>query len=124
MRHATATAVANKSEAEREKVATAMSHSVGTQQLYYKMKKGRRDAVEGYRVMEEVQREEGSGRGPGKRTPFTKEENEVVSQYFNHHLSVGTEPAISECRDFLEQHPLQRTAKQVRDKVRTLLRRK
>ena len=123
-RHAVATAISEKSEIEREKVATAMSHSVQTQQLYYKMNKGRRDAVEGYRVMEEVRREGGSGRGSGKRTPFTHEESEAISEYFDQHLSTGSEPAISECRAFLENHPLQRTPKQIRDKVRTLLRRK
>ena len=61
-RHAAATAVAEKSAVERTKVATAMLCSVRTQELYYQMKKGKRDAVEGYRVMEGMRREEGSGK--------------------------------------------------------------
>ena len=79
-RHPAATAVADRSEAERENVATAMSHSVRTKQLYYRMKKRRRDAVEGYRVMEEVWREEESGRGSGERTPFTKQDSFSILQ--------------------------------------------
>ena len=39
---------------ERTAVATAMSHSKRTQELYYQAKKDKEDAVEVYRVMEGV----------------------------------------------------------------------
>ena len=52
-RRAAATAVSTDgSEADREAVATMMSHSEQTQQRYYAMTKGRDKAVKGYRVME------------------------------------------------------------------------
>ena len=63
-------------------MAAAMSHSQRTQHLYYTLKKGKTDAVEGYRVMEGVRRGEESRRVGGTRVPFTDEEKEVLSDYF------------------------------------------
>ena len=62
-------------------------------------------------------REKGSGKVAREGVPFSVEETATVSQYFDQHLSIGKESGIHECREFLEHHPLQRTAKQVRDKV-------
>ena len=60
-RRAAATAVVEKSDTELTAVATAMSHSKRTQELYYALNKGRKEAVDGYRVME------GMRRGRGRR---------------------------------------------------------
>ena len=121
-RHAAATAVAGKSEKERGAVATAMSHSERTQKLYYAANKGRKEAVEGYRVMETLRQEERGNQGSsGLRVPFSETETETVSEYFSQHVSATKPPTIAECRQFLDQHHLNRDAKQIRDKVRNLI---
>ena len=60
-RHAAATAAALCGEVERTTVAAAMSHSKQTQEVYYTLNKGTKDAVQGYRVMEEIRRDERQG---------------------------------------------------------------
>ena len=42
-------------------MAAAMSHSKQTQEVYYTLNKGTKDAVQGYRVMEEIRRDERQG---------------------------------------------------------------
>ena len=121
-RHAAATAAAACGDEERTTVAAAMSHSKRTQEVYYTLNKGKKDAVQGYRVMEEMRRGETQGGAASwARVPFSAEEKQVVSDFFSHHISTGKPPSTDEWREFLRLHPIQRTAKQVRDKVRNLI---
>ena len=60
-------------------------------------------------------------KSPVKRRPFTKEENESVSLYFSSHIEAGDTPTSAECRDFLENHGLSRTAKNIQDKVKNII---
>ena len=63
-----------------------MPHSQRTQQLYYTVNKGKKDAVEGYRVIEGMRQGEGGGKEKGgSRVPFSESETEVVSAYFSQH---------------------------------------
>ena len=117
-RHAAGTAVAGSSYEERSAVAAAMSHSQRTQHLYYTQKKREKDAVEGYKVMEGVRRGEESRGVGGTRVTFTDEE---LSDYFGQHIYSKKPPSSDECRQFLQQHPLNRDPKQIRDKVRNLI---
>ena len=55
------------------------------------------------------------------RSAFHKDETTTISEYFRDSITSGNPPAIQECREFLEKHPLQRDAKQVSDKVRNLI---
>ena len=71
--------------------------------------------------MEGVRRGEESRGIGGTRVPFTDEEKEVVSDYFGQHISSRKPPSSDECRQFLQQHPLNRDPKQIRDKVRNLI---
>lgn len=119
-RHAAATAVAGSSDVQRTAVAAAMSHSKRTQELYYSLNKGKKDAVEGYRVMEGIRREERDGR-EAARVQFSEEDAHVIALFFSDHISGAKAPSIEECRDFLKQHQIGRSAKQVRDKVRNLI---
>ena len=73
-RHAAATAIAEGTDKERTAVAAAMSHSQRTQQLYYSLKKGRKEAVEGYRVMEGIRRGAEGREAGGARKGFSVEE--------------------------------------------------
>ena len=120
-RHAAATAIAEGTDKERTAVAAAMSHSQRTQQLYYSLKKGRKEAVEGYRVMEGIRRGAEGMEAGGARKGFSVEETDVIRLFFADHISNSKAPSSAECRQFLAQHPLARDAKQVRDKVRNLI---
>ena len=118
-RHSAATAAAECSQQERASVAAAMSHSQRTQDLYYTLTKGRKHAVEGYRIMEGLRQsevQESSTRGV-----FTEDHTESVTEYFADHIASRQPPSIQECREFVSQHHIDRTAKQVRDKVRNLI---
>ena len=119
-RHITATAVASSSFTERSAVATAMSHSTATQNLYYAANKGKKDAVKGFSIMEGMRQTESEGTS-SSRVPFSDTEKEVISNYFSQHISSGTVPSAEECRHFLYEHQLNRTQKQIRDKVRNLI---
>ena len=121
-RHAAATAAAVCGEAERTTVAAAMSHSKQTQEVYYTLNKGTKDAVQGYRVMEEIRRDERQGGAASSaRMRFSTEEKQVVSDFFAEHISSRRAPSIDQCREFLRDHPIERTAKQIRDKVRNMI---
>lgn len=114
-RHAAATAVVECTQVEQSTVSTAMSHSQKTQDFYYSLKKGRKEAVEGIRRGEE-RRPAG-----GARKPFSEEETTTIETFFNDYISCGKPPSTEECREFLAQHPLPRDPKQVWDKVCNLI---
>lgn len=57
MRHAAATAVAECNEGDKAAVATTISHSKRSQDVYYIMKKGKADAIKGLQVLERVRSE-------------------------------------------------------------------
>lgn len=120
-RHAAATAVAGSSQTERKAVATTMSHSQRTQEKYYMLNKGRKDAVEGYRILENIRREEGDIQSSSIRS-FSAEDESTIRSYFSDHELCNKVPTIHECREFLIAHPLNWEAKQVREKMRTVLR--
>ena len=119
-RHITAAAVASSSLMERSAIATAMSHLTATQNLYYPANKGKNDAVKGFSIMEGMRRTDSGGTSTG-RVPFSDTEKEVISTYFSQHISSQKAPTAEECRQFLYEHQLNRTQKQIRDKVRNLI---
>ncbi len=110
-------------EDEREAVAVMMSHSRQTQERYYAHIKSTRDPVKGYKLMEGL-RKDASSRSPGKRVNFSDQEVEVIKLYFQSYIDSRKAPSTDDCREFLRQHQMARQAKQVRDKVRYLIRRK
>ena len=74
-RYSAATAVVNLGQEDRAAVATAKSHSERTQQLYYAVNKGQKDALKGLKVMQNLREQERGNRykGDGK-VPFSSEE--------------------------------------------------
>lgn len=117
-RHAAATNISEATQEERTAVATAMSHSQRTQQLYYSLKKGTNEAVQGYRLMETMRSEVET---KGKRHTFSIEDTEIIKSLFDGHIACKKPPTIDECRQFLEQHPILKDAKKIRDKVRNIM---
>ena len=121
-RAATAVSTAG-TEADREAVAEMMSHSVQTQQRYYSMTKGKDRAVKGFQVMEYLRHDAPSGSGTSAASvPFSASETEMITLYFDEHIESEAAPPIGTCEEFLIDHPMSRDAKQVRDKVGTLIR--
>ena len=122
-RHVAATIAAEKcTEHEREAVATHMSHSRATQQLHYVRKKNIEESVKGYQVLTKLR--DGSELTHGTRVQFSAEEIESISIYFESYIAAGDKPSIRDCRDFLANHNLAREPKQIRDKVRHLIKQK
>ena len=72
-------------------------------------------------MMERIRSGEGEGTPKKGRGTYSEEDLEVIKTYFDNNIQSGTPPSIYECREFLRQHPLQRDAKQVRDKVRNIV---
>ena len=59
-------------------------------------------------------------RATPKRRKFTEEETENVKVFFARHITDNNQPALGECREFLEIYKMDRSAKNVQDKVRNL----
>ncbi len=55
---------------------------------------------------------------------FSDQEVEVIKLYFQSYIDSSEAPSTDAWREFLRQHQMARQAKQVRDKVRHLIRRK
>ena len=95
-----------------------MSHSSRSQELYYTHNKSVEDAQKGFEHLAQLRSTvQGSGSQGPKRTKFTPDETETIQLYFRDNLASRTVPSAEECKVFLENHPMQRTHKQVRDKV-------
>ena len=121
-RRAAATAISKAgSEADREAVATMMSHSQQTQQRYYAMTKGRDVAVKGFLLMESLRQDSPGDAASSVRVRYSEGECESILLYFQEYIESGSAPPINVCHDFLRDHPMNREAKQVRDKVRNLI---
>ena len=67
---------------------------------------------------------EGSELTHGTRVQFSVEEIVSVSLYFETYITAGDQPSIGDCRDLFANHNLAREPKQIRDKVRHLLKQK
>lgn len=80
--------------------------------------KSHTEALKGYRLLEGLRHSSSAG---GKRVTFTEEEVETIFLYFQGDIEAGDVPSASECKEFLDNHPMERSHKQVRDKIRNLL---
>ena len=58
---------------------------------------------------------------PHKRRKFSQSETAAVTNYFGDHLKKGHQPSLGECREFLDTYKFSRSAKNIQDKVRNLL---
>ena len=55
-----------------------------------------------------------------KRVPFTVEEVQQIKTYMEGHGGKGSKVSLQMCREFLDSHKLDRTPKQILDKVKQL----
>lgn len=119
-RHAAATATAMKCYyQERDAVATTMSHSYQTQMAYYVNSKSKKEAERGF-VFCSLRQGELVGNAAKPRVPLT-EEVELIEMYFKTHIASFDVPSADECKQFLKDHSMDRDHKQIRDKIRHIL---
>ncbi len=123
-RHAAATAAAlTLPEMTCRDIASALSHSYATQKTYYVDIHSKETAQRGFRALEELRKGQGSSSSGGVKAAgkFTQEETETIYAYFQSYVESRDIPTTEDCRVFLRNHPMGRDAKQVRDKVRTMV---
>ena len=56
-----------------------------------------------------------------KRRRFTQDEEEMVNLYFSDTIQACQTASLEECKTFLENHPIERSPKQIQDKVKNLI---
>ena len=140
---ATCVATALGDSAKAHLVTRHMSHSASTEAQYYQAIVGDQHAVSAYGIMTALR--EGGGGGADakstadqdqagksevisktastpvqKRRTYTAEETKAVQDYFSHHISHGETASLRECAQFLLEHPLHRSEKNIQDKVKSL----
>ena len=104
-RHAGATETARTcSERERSQVATQMSHCKTTQDCYYVRLKGLKEARKGFQILAKVR--QGATPGSTPRRPFTEDEIESIKLYFESYIDGFDQVSLPQCREFLQNHPL------------------
>ena len=58
---------------------------------------------------------------PQRRCPFSQEETDQVKKYFKENIARGVTVSLAECKSFISNTKLSRTAKNIQDKVRNLM---
>ena len=92
-----------------------------TQTRYYRHTESQHDSVHAYEQVNAV----GSApqQRPVKRRVFTDEQIDTIEMYFADNTSSGQTILLKDAAIFLEPHPMKgQTAKNIQDKVRTLIR--
>ncbi len=125
-------------------IGTHMSHTLETQQEYYRANRGAVHAAESFTLMEGLRMgstcrqpatsppkasisspkaspQKQAPESPTRRVPFSDKEVAVIKSYFGKHIEEGRTPTLKECRDFLSEERMNRAAKSIQDKVRNLI---
>jgi hypothetical protein len=118
-RHTATTAAAQTcSDRDRDAVATAMSHSRGTQQRYYVNLKSEKEAVRGFEILEGLRQGQPSTPTRKQKVPYSAKELKLLELYFDSNIRRIGRCAISRgMQGVLENHTLQCTHKQIRDEI-------
>lgn len=139
VRKAGATATARKVGGETGVlIRQQLSHSWETDLRFYQALRGDRDAATALSTMEELREagntspapQQSTSREPDAATPpappagrrrFTPAKEKLVKTYFMDTIRRKESASRAQCKAFLQAHPMQRTLKQIQDKVRNLL---
>ena len=108
---------------ERTKLAKHMSHSIQVSEACYTAARGVKEATEGFELVEKLRQGDSTemqAPKPKTRKKFSDTENELIKTYFDSHIKDRVPPRMAECQEFLEGHKLDRTPKDIYDKVRNL----
>ena len=110
-RHSYPSAAATKSDHEKSSMAVTMSHSKQTQARYYTHNKSTVEAVKGFKVLQNIRKEAETEKQCRKK--FTKDEMDFIKTYFKDNIDNQSQPSIDECREFVKQHSITRSGKQI-----------
>ena len=111
------TAVAKKcTEGEARVVAKQMSHDIRVSAKFYQAVRGAKDAKKAFDTLTACVDEPSSSR----KTPWDEENTKIVSEKFSDYIKMGKDPPQSKCKGLFKDI----SSKQVRDKVRTLIKQK
>lgn len=114
VRKAGATAAAKFcTEAEAKIVHRQFAHDSRVAAQYYEAIKGTKDAKSAYDTLQRIGEEKLSS-----RRLWTDKETDVIKEKFLSNVNSAQTPSLLECKDIFKD----KTAKQVQDKVRTLIR--
>ena len=94
-----------------------MSHSTETSQRYYQALSSDKQALEAYHTIQRMQHDHTTK----KRQAFSDEEEKLIKDYYSGSIKRGKTPALHVCKDFAKYEHTTRSAKQVQDKVRTII---
>ena len=117
-RHSYPSAAATKSDNEKSSMAVTMSHSKQTQARYYTHNKSTVEAVKGFKVLQNIRQEAETERQSRKK--HTKDEMDFITTYFKDNIDNQSQSSIDECREFVKQHSITRSGKQIWDKLKYL----
>ena len=121
LRKMAGTAACSLPQGDQEKVASFLNHSLDTQKRYYRHIESQHDSVHAYELVNAV--ESAPKKRPAKRRMFTEEQIDTIETYFADNISAGQTILLKDAAIFLESQPMKgRTAKNIQDKVRTLIR--
>ena len=134
-RVAAATAAASELDPpERLLISSQMSHSQHVHAKYYEKLQGAKRAATAHMLRqqliskpsseesseEECVRKTTPKKQKQPRTLYTAAEEDVIKSCFQTEIKNGTTASLSDCRTFLKRHPMERTDKQIQDKVKQL----
>ncbi len=129
-------------------VTRQLSHTADTDINYYQALSGSKHAATALQRMEEARAKKSEGKGKAeiapkttplsakgkgkeemttestptrKRRRFTEEEEEMITLYFEDNIQSSDTPHLEDGVVFLQNHPLERTPKNIQDKVKTII---
>ena len=121
LRKAMATAATSQcSEREIRTLSTQLSHSIHTHRRSYEQKNAKEGAAEAFKITQSLKSTAGTSK-PKERKRFTLEEVEEIENYFNTEIVAGQKASLQKCREFLRDHPMDRSPKQIQDKVANII---
>ena len=108
-----------------------MAHSANTEAMYYQAIVGDRHAVSAYNTMTALRDKQQAVQDDGSRddlTPtkqrrrhYSEKDTKLISKYFARHIREGVSASLRECSQFLKLHPMERSYKNIQDKVKSLM---
>ena len=137
MRKIASTAVALQcgTSAEAKLITQQMSHTPEVHAKYYEQLGRSSHASIAFHAMERIRKGEKGQKGkgqkgedeeeePAQRKKFPPSETEQVREYFAPAILARFTPTLGECGEFLRSREIDRTKKQIQDKVKNLMKTK
>ncbi len=125
------------SESTRHLITSQMAHSAVVHTKHYEKIRGSREAAKAHaererlaatadKGSESVSEDDNAGPEPSKqqkvaKIPYSEQEVAFIEAYFSDHIEKGRPAKPNEARAFLKLHSMERSFKQIQDKVRHII---